>query len=70
MNRRHLPLTHKEIRILRLIAEGFSDQEIADLTDVSHNTIKTRTKIIYSKLGARNRANAVFIALGEGTYLG
>lgn len=70
MSKRFLPLTQKEIQILRLMAEGFSDSEIAELTGVTHNTIKTRAKVIYSKLGARNRVNAVYIALGEGVYLG
>jgi DNA-binding CsgD family transcriptional regulator len=52
-------LTERELEILRLIAEGLSNQEIADRLFLSLGTIKWYTGQIYSKLGAQSRTQAV-----------
>src|SRR6185312_5511016 len=54
-----LTLTIKELSILRLIAEGKSNKEIAAINFVEVSTIKTHINNIYSKLGLRNRKEAV-----------
>jgi ATP/maltotriose-dependent transcriptional regulator MalT len=52
-------LSAREVEVLRLIAEGLSNQEIADRLVLALSTIKTHTRNIYSKLGAQNRAQAI-----------
>ena len=53
------PLTEREIEVLRLIAEGFSNQAIAARLYVSLNTVKAHTRSIYSKLDVHSRVSAV-----------
>ena len=52
-------LTNKEIDILKLIAEGKSNKEIAALNFVEVSTVKTHINNIYAKLGLRNRKEAL-----------
>jgi LuxR family maltose regulon positive regulatory protein len=56
------PLTERELQVLRLMCEGYSNQGIADEMVVSVNTVKKHTSNIYGKLGVRNRAQAVLRA--------
>jgi LuxR family maltose regulon positive regulatory protein len=53
------PLTPRELEILRLIAEGRSNQEIAHQLVVAEETVKSHTKAIHSKLGVQRRTQAV-----------
>jgi LuxR family maltose regulon positive regulatory protein len=57
------PLTDRELDVLRLIAQGLTNQEIADRLFISVNTVKTHAKHIYEKLSVRNRAQATTRAL-------
>ncbi len=52
-------LTNKEISILKLIAGGKSNKEIAAINYVEVSTIKTHINNIYAKLGLRNRREAI-----------
>lgn len=52
-------LSEREIEVLRLMAEGMKNQEIADRLVVSLNTIRYHTKNIFGKLGVDNRTAAV-----------
>jgi DNA-binding NarL/FixJ family response regulator len=52
-------LTNKELSILKLIAEGKSNKEIAAVNFVEVSTIKTHINNIYAKLGLQNRREAV-----------
>jgi DNA-binding NarL/FixJ family response regulator len=56
-------LTARESEILALVIQGFRNEDIADALFLGVNTIKTHLKAIYRKLGARNRADVVAIAL-------
>lgn len=56
------PLSDREIGVLRLIADGLTNDEIADRLVISVNTVKTHVKNIYSKLGARSRTQAIAAA--------
>ncbi len=53
------PLSDREIEILRLIAEGLSNQDIAERLFLALPTIKWYTTQIYGKLGVANRTQAV-----------
>jgi LuxR family maltose regulon positive regulatory protein len=53
------PLSEREIEVLRLIASGLSNQEIADALVIALGTVKAHSSSIYGKLGVRNRAQAV-----------
>ncbi len=55
-------LTVREAEVLRLIAAGLSNREIADRLVVSPATVKTHINHVFSKIGARDRAQAVHYA--------
>jgi DNA-binding NarL/FixJ family response regulator len=59
-------LTPAEIRVLRLIAEGNANKEIAAQLSVSEETVKGQVRNILSKLGANDRAHAAMIGLKRG----
>ena len=52
-------LTPREVEVLKLIAAGLSNTEIADQLVLSHATVKTHINRIFYKTGARDRAQAV-----------
>jgi LuxR family maltose regulon positive regulatory protein len=52
-------LTASELRVLRLVAEGYSNAEVARELVLSPNTVKSHLKRVYEKLGVRSRARAV-----------
>jgi len=56
------PLSERELEVLRLFAEGFSNQEIAKKLIISLGTVKAHSSNIYRKLDVRNRAQAVIAA--------
>jgi DNA-binding NarL/FixJ family response regulator len=60
------PLTHSELRVIALVADGSSDREIAREMRVSESTAKTYASRARLKVGARNRAHLVAIALRAG----
>lgn len=59
-------LTPREVEVLRLIAAGYSNKEIADLLGNTEGTVKSHTSTILSKLGVRDRTRAVLRALELG----
>src|SRR3546814_4663902 len=56
------PLTDRDTEILRLMASGFSNRDIANSLGVAEGTIKNHVSIILSKLGVRDRTRAVLKA--------
>ena len=60
------PLTERETEILRLMAGGFSNKEIANSLGVAEGTIKNHVSNILSKLGVRDRTRAVLKAFELG----
>ena len=59
-------LTNAEVDVLRLVADGKSNKQIADLLSVTEATVKGRVKNILSKLGAEDRTHAAMIAVKRG----
>ena len=60
------PLTKREIEILRLMAGGYSNREIAEALGTAEGTVKNHASSILSKLGVRDRTRAVLKALERG----
>ena len=56
---KRLGISPRELEVLEKMAQGFSNQEIADQLFVSLNTIKTHTSSLFQKLDARRRTQAV-----------
>jgi DNA-binding NarL/FixJ family response regulator len=59
-------LTKAEIDVLRLIAAGNANKQVADLLSITEDTVKGRVKNILSKLDANDRTHAVMIGLKRG----
>ncbi len=59
-------LTARELELLELVGEGFSNRAISELLTISTNTVKYHLKNIFQKLGAQNRAEAVANAIRAG----
>jgi LuxR family maltose regulon positive regulatory protein len=59
-------LSRREAEILANLAQGMTQSEIAGLSSLSINTVKSVIRSIYSKLGAVNKADAVRIAVSRG----
>ena len=59
---RQVVLTLREQEVLRLIARGFSNKEIASILDISSDTVKTHVRNIFSKLDVTDRTKAAVLA--------
>jgi DNA-binding NarL/FixJ family response regulator len=59
-------LTERELEVLRLMARGASNREIADGLFLAETTVKTHVGAVFSKLGARDRAAAIVMAFDAG----
>ena len=59
------PLTKREVEVLRLVARGLSNQEIADQLTIAEVTVRTHVSHILSKLHLANRVQVTLYALRE-----
>ena len=60
------PLTEREMDVLRLVAQGLSNQDIAETLVIGEGTVRTHVSNILSKLHLANRTQAALYALREG----
>jgi NarL family two-component system response regulator LiaR len=60
------PLTSREVEVLRLLAQGRDNQQIADLLVISETTVRTHVSNILRKLHLASRTQAALYALREG----
>ena len=60
------PLTERELEVLKLVAQGKSNREIADELVVSKEAVRTHVSNILSKLHLASRTQATLFALREG----
>lgn len=56
-------LTDRELFIVKLLAQGLDNKEIATIIHVSKHTVKAHVSTIIKKLNAKNRTNVVYVAL-------
>jgi DNA-binding NarL/FixJ family response regulator len=66
VNPRLSDLTDREREVLVEMARGLSNTELADTLFISENTVKTHVKSVLTKLGTRDRVNAVVVAYQAG----
>jgi DNA-binding NarL/FixJ family response regulator len=59
------PLTPRETEVLRLLAGGYTNREIAEALGIAEGTVKNQISSILSKLGVRDRTQAVLKGIGE-----
>lgn len=59
-------LTAREVEVLKLIAEGLSNRQIAERLFVNESTVKTHINHLFAKVGVRDRAQAVSYAFQHG----
>ncbi|RSN56321.1 DNA-binding response regulator [Amycolatopsis sp. WAC 04182] len=60
------PLSHRELEVLELIAQGSTNREAAKRLFISEATVKTHLLHVYAKLGVKDRAAAVATAFSQG----
>ena len=59
-------LTELEVKILRLMTEGLSNEEISEITGIAQETVKGHLKSLFRKLDVKNRTEAAVLAVREG----
>lgn len=62
----HPPLTARELEVLKLIACGYTDKEVARILKIADNTIYRHVVNIRNKLNAVNRCHAIYLAATAG----
>ena len=59
-------LTAREVEVLRLVAQGRSNKEIADELFIAQKTARNHVERVYAKLGVNNRTQATLAAIDRG----
>lgn len=59
-------LTDRQVEVLRLLAQGFTYQEVSEKLEVSRLTVKNHASAIYNRLGVTNKTEAIFEARALG----
>jgi LuxR family maltose regulon positive regulatory protein len=56
------PLTEREMDVLKLLAQGYTDKKIAETLVIARETVHKHLKNIYGKLDVHNRIEAIILA--------
>jgi len=64
-----MTLTPGELRLLKLLAQGKLNKEIASELGIKEQTVKNALHVVYLKLGVLNRTSAVILATKEGLVM-
>ena len=59
-------LTERELNVISLVSQGFTNNEIADRLHISVHTVKAHLEAIYEKFSVNNRVQAAIKAIGIG----
>ncbi len=59
-------LSDRELAMLRLLAQGYSNKQIADALHLAESTVKNNLSALFQKLGVRDRTQAVIYAISHG----
>jgi DNA-binding NarL/FixJ family response regulator len=59
-------LAGRDVEILRLLAEGYTNQEIADQLSISEKTVRNRLSLVFRRLHLKNRTEAALYAMRRG----
>src|SRR5215469_6062989 len=62
----HEKLTTREVEVLRHVVEGNGNRDVGEILKISEETVKVHVKHIMEKLGARDRSQAITIAVRRG----
>ncbi len=62
-------LTERQLEVIRLVAEGLTNPEIAERLDIGTESVKSHVSVACRKLGARDRTNLVHLAHIAGYFL-
>ena len=66
LHRDEITLTHREVDVIKLLAQGLSNQEIARKLKISRRTVGTHVSTILHKLHLDNRVQTTLYALQQG----
>jgi len=62
-------LTEREMEVLQLLAQGLANKQIAARLSISEHTVKFHVSVIYQKMGASNRTEAVRLGVRQGLIM-
>ncbi len=68
MEKMKKPLTERELEVLKYIAMGLTNNQIADKMMITHHTVKAHIASILEKYGVNNRLGAAMYAIEHGIF--
>jgi DNA-binding NarL/FixJ family response regulator len=63
---REQAMSERELMLLRLLAQGFSNRQIAEHLSLAESTVKNNLSALFQKIGVRDRTQAVLFAISQG----
>lgn len=61
MRKKEKDITAREFDVLKLVAKGYSNKEIAEKLYITHHTVKAHLSQVFKKLGVTNRTSAAVL---------
>lgn len=62
---REVGISHRELEVFALVVKGYNNKEIAEILNIKHQSVKNHLHNFYKKLGVRNSAQALALAIGK-----